>query len=118
MHEHPRCTRARAHQQRFTVNIWTGIIGDMLIGPYLLPECLDRNTYPIFLERVLPDLMRDVPAATRFLVNIWFQHDGAHFSYAVGEYFDRTYPNRWIGRSGAVEYPQRSLDLTPLDFYL
>ena len=57
-HENPRCTRANAHQQCFTVNVWAGIIGDMLVGPYLLPERLDGNTYRIFLERVLPDLMK------------------------------------------------------------
>jgi hypothetical protein len=27
-------------------------------------------------------------------------------------------PGQWIGRRGAVEYPPRSPDLTPLDFYL
>ena len=58
----------------------------MLIGHYLLPECLDRNTYHIFLEKVLPDLMGEDPVTTHR--NIWFQHVGApaHFSYAVREY--------------------------------
>jgi len=28
------------------------------------------------------------------------------------------WPGRWIGRRGAVEFPPRSPDLTPLDFYL
>lgn len=117
-HENPRCTRAHASQRRFSINVWAGIIGDMLIGPYLLPERLDGNTYHTFLERVLPDLMVNVPAATRR--NMWFQHDGApaHFSHSVREYLDRTYPDRWIGRGGPVRWPPRSPDLTPLDFYL
>ena len=73
---------------------------------------------PITFFLSFPDLMDDVPAATR--INIWFQHDGApaHFSYAVPEFLDRTYPNRWIGRGGPVEWPPWSPDLTPLDFYL
>ena len=86
------CTHAV--QQRFTVNVWVDIIGDTLIGLYLLPERSDGNTYRIILERVLQDLMGDVPADTNR--NVWFQHDEtpAHFSYAVREYLDRTYPNR------------------------
>ena len=84
----------------------------------LPPERLDKNTYCIFLERVLLDLMGDVPAATR--QNIWFQQDGApaHFSYTVREYLNRPYLNCYIGRGGPVEWPARSSDLTHLDFYL
>ena len=29
-----------------------------------------------------------------------------------------TFPNRWIGRGSAINWPQRSPDLTPLDFCL
>jgi hypothetical protein len=37
-----------------------------------------------------------------FLVNQWFQHDGAspHFSRNVQGILKRMYPNRWIGRGG------------------
>jgi hypothetical protein len=31
---------------------------------------------------------------------------------------NRQFPAYWIGRRGPVEWPPRSLDLTPLDFYL
>jgi hypothetical protein len=46
--------------------------------------------------------------------------DGAlsHYHRHVRAYLDDTPPGRWIGRRGAIEYPPRSLDLTPLDFYL
>ena len=33
-------------------------------------------------------------------------------------YLDETLPGRWIGRRDAVDFPPRSPDLTPLDFYL
>ena len=33
-------------------------------------------------------------------------------------YFDATHPNKWIGRRGSVEFPARSPDLTPMDFFL
>lgn len=49
-----------------------------------------------------------------------FQQDGAppHFALAVRQYLDRRFPNRWIGRRRPVEWPPRSPDLTPLDFFL
>jgi len=31
---------------------------------------------------------------------------------------DASYPNRWIGRGGIINWPARSPDLTPLDFFL
>jgi len=49
-----------------------------------------------------------------------YQHDGApaHFSRAVRDYLDQTYPGRWIGKGGPVAWPPRSPDLTSLDFFL
>jgi hypothetical protein len=33
-------------------------------------------------------------------------------------HFDQTLPGQWIGRTSRVEYPPRSSDLNPFDFYL
>lgn len=33
-------------------------------------------------------------------------------------FLNETFPERWIGRRGAIEWPPRSPDLTPLDFFL
>lgn len=33
-------------------------------------------------------------------------------------YLDKTFPNRWIERRGPIEWPTRSPDLTPLDYFL
>lgn len=51
---------------------------------------------------------------------LWFQQDGAppHYAAIVRQYLDRIFPGRWIGRRGAIEWPARSPDLTPLDFFL
>lgn len=50
---------------------------------------------------------------------LWFQQDGAppHYSVAVRNYLNNTFPERWIGRRGTIEWPPRSPDLTPLDFF-
>ena len=39
----------------------------------------------------------------------------SHCAELVGS---NTFPGRWIGRRGPVEWPPRSPDLTPLDFWL
>ncbi|GFV13343.1 uncharacterized protein TNCV_4392871 [Trichonephila clavipes] len=49
----PHVTRTRAAQDRFLVNVWAGILGDHLIGPYILPDRLTGPRYLIFLEQVL-----------------------------------------------------------------
>lgn len=49
-----------------------------------------------------------------------YQHDGAppHTAGEVVNILNDMFPNRWIGRNGPVEWPARSPDLTPLDFFL
>jgi hypothetical protein len=40
------------HQQQFTINVWAGLIGDVLVGPHVLPR---RLTGPqLFGKRLGP----------------------------------------------------------------
>ena len=68
-------------------------------------------------------MLRDkfLPAiAHRNLNSTYFQQDGApaHYGRIVRDWLDTTFPNRWIGRRGPIEWPARSPDLTPPDFFL
>ncbi len=36
----------------------------------------------------------------------------------VRNWLDETFPERWLGRRGPVDWPPRSPDLTPPDFFL
>ena len=47
-------------------------------------------------------------------------HVGAppHFALAAREILHQRFPNKWIGRQGPTQWPARSPDLNPLDFYL
>ena len=49
-----------------------------------------------------------------------FQQDGtpADTSRIVTEYSQRNLGDRWISKRGPVNWPPRSPDLTPLDFFL
>jgi hypothetical protein len=115
--ENPHATVVANHQWRFAVNVWAGIIGDYVIGPYLLPPRLNGHIYRLFLEDVLPELLQDVPLIVR--QQVWMQQDGApaHFTLEVREHLDRAFHGRWIGRGGPVEWPARSPDLAPLDYF-
>jgi len=119
--ENPYATFVNHHQHQFSVNVWAGIVGDCLIGPYLLPPRLNAHVYEIFLEEVLPELLDEhVPLAQiDVLDGMWLQHDGApaHFGINVRTHLNNAYPGRWIGRGGPVEWPARSPDLTPVDFF-
>ncbi|GBM96167.1 hypothetical protein AVEN_23260-1 [Araneus ventricosus] len=54
------------------------------------------------------------------LRNVWFQHDGAppHKVSSVQQYIRDTFQQHVICYGGCVEWPPRSPDLNPLDFFL
>lgn len=112
--------RVRNHyfQRRFSVNVWAGILGGTLLGPYFIEGNLRGLSYLRILRRVFNTMLDEVPLQD--LRNLYFQHDGApaHFQLRVRAYLDREFPGHWIGRGGPIAWPARSPDLTPLDFYL
>lgn len=52
--------------------------------------------------------------------SIFFMQDGAppHYASGVRQWLDENFPARWIGRRGAIDWPARSPDLSPADFFL
>jgi len=66
-------------QCRFSINVWCGIIDDMLIGPVILDDRMTTQNYLDFLQNDLPKQLDDVPLATRIAMH--FQHDGAPSHY-------------------------------------
>lgn len=116
--ENPHVVRMTNYQQRWSLNVWGGILGEHLLGPYFIEGHLNGNSYLRFLHDDLDDLLENVPLAA--LRQIVFQHDGAptHNSRVVREFLDEMFPDSWIGRGGPVRWPPRSPDLTPLDFFL
>ena len=51
---------------------------------------------------------------------IYFQQDGAppHYHRDARAHLDAAFPDTWIGRRDAIEYPAHSPDLTSMDFFL
>lgn len=117
MYENPHACRVDSYQHRFSVNVWAGIIGTHILGPVFLQR-LTGDSYLLFLRQTLPTLLEDVPLVN--LREVFYQHDGApaHFTWTVRQHLDAEYPQCWVGRGGPIQWPPRSPDLTPLDFFL
>jgi len=99
-------------------NVWCGLIGGKLLGPYFYDGTLNGRRYLEFLMNELPIMLDDIPLATRN--NLIFQQDGApaHNANVVKNYLNEHFENRWIGTNGIIKWPPRSPDLTPLDYFL
>ena len=56
----------------------------------------------------------------RNLHDIWFQQDGAtcHTARETMDLLRSRFGEQFISRLGPVDWPLRSCDITPLDFYL
>lgn len=108
------------HPQK--VNVWCGIINSHIIGPFFIDGNLDSTKYlDLLTNLILPSLARLYPGNLGNIDDsIWFQQDGAppHYAREVRQLLNNVFPGRWIGRRGATEWPARSPDLTPLDFFL
>jgi hypothetical protein len=82
------------------------------VGPFEFPPRLNGEVYANFLNE-LPDLLDNVP------LHYW-HIPGApvHYTTQAQQVPDRRYPDSWIGRGGPINWPARSPDLTPLDYFL
>lgn len=115
----PRVVRPDHFQTRFSVNVWAGILGNRILGPVFLDR-MNGDTYLRLLRTRVRRMLERIPLEE--ISGLHFQHDGAppHFSISVREFLNRVWYGRemWIGRGGPVQWPPRSPDLTPLDFFL
>lgn len=105
------------------VNVWAGILGNHVIGPIFIRANMTGEIYRNLLEfEIEPQIRQIVSNNQEEFENreIIFQQDGAppHFHRMAIEFLDTNFPGRWIGRRGSIEWPPRSPDLTPLDFFL
>lgn len=105
-------------QRRWHVNVWCGIVGNHVVGPYFIEGNVDSLSYVNFLNNILPELLENVPLQIR--MRMWFQQDGhpAHTAIISRDALNRIFEDKWIGKYGPVEWPARSPDLSKLDFYL
>lgn len=116
--DNPHEIRRHNFQRQFSVNLWTGVFRGQLIGPFEIPTRLNGEGFLHFLENNLCNILEDVNLTIRN--RMFFQCDGApcHSARIVKDLLDSVFPNRWIGRGGPIQWPPRSPDLNPIDFFI
>ena len=99
------------------ITVWAGVWVGGIIGPFFFHEGnVNASSYLEMLQKeVVPTIEEEMD-----LEEIVYMHDGApaHYARVVRHYLDETFPDRWIGRRGWIDWPARSPDLTPADFFL
>lgn len=113
----PHWMREQHTQHPEKLNVWLGILGGQFIGPFFIDGNLNANEYYRLLEQQIVPAIR---LASDNFDHVWFQQDGAppHYGRNVRAFLNGMFPNRWIGRRGEIEWPARSPDLSPLDYFV
>ena len=103
------------------VTVWCGVSAKTVIGPFFFQN---ENGHAVTINQ---ELYRDM--MTNFVMPIirrkrmrqfWFQQDGApsHTSRITIDFLKNLFPGRLMSKSGDLDWPPRSPDLTPADFFL
>jgi hypothetical protein len=105
-------------QRRFSVNVWCGILGDRLVGPFFIDGCLNQAKYHALLSNEISNFLDEMPLAV--LNRIVFHQDGAtpHNARMNVAFLNDNFGARWMGTYGPIRWPARSPDLNPLDSFL
>ncbi|UYV83816.1 hypothetical protein LAZ67_X000269 [Cordylochernes scorpioides] len=109
-------------------------LAERLINEGLEVEGMSLKTFPFYKRAAritignLPFFVKDASVIDALLpygritsiVPKQLKADGAppHYHRDVRAYLDQNLSGQWIGRRGPIEFPARSPDLTPLDFFL
>lgn len=118
--ENPRAVQeVSTHPKRVTV--WCGFWSQGVIGPYFFEKpngdaaSVDGARYREMLENFFWPILDDMDTD-----DIWFQQDGAraHTAEETIDLVKAKFPERVISIKGDTDWPPRSCDLTPLDFFL
>jgi hypothetical protein len=84
--------------------------------PYFFEDTVTGESYLSMLNEYFYPLFCDLPGKD----SIFAMQDGAppHYALGVRNWFDQKFPKRWIGRRGPIDWPARSPDLTPTDYFM
>ncbi|XP_078032646.1 uncharacterized protein LOC144467630 [Augochlora pura] len=107
------------HPQRVTV--WCGFWVGGIIGPFLFENAagqaitVNGARYRDMIIQFFVPKLQDMDVD-----GMWFQQDGTtcHTARETIQLLHESFPGRVISRFGDQNWPPRSCDLTPLDFFL
>ncbi|XP_051164458.1 uncharacterized protein LOC127283547 [Leptopilina boulardi] len=119
-HENPHLAIRCRHQRRMSLNVWCGVVGDLLIGPFFFDGHLNRDIYANFITNELPRLLTEAGLTQEQINRIYHQQDGAppHRPEEVLNRIRVIFGDRIIALGAEREWPPRSPDLNVLDFHV
>jgi hypothetical protein len=113
------------NDDRHKLTVWVGLMGNgSIIGPFFFRNNLDGEGYlQMINEQVHPRLCRMHrfgPNRNGQFRRLWWIQDGAppHRRRIVTERLQQLFGERVVALNHQIEWPPRSPDLTPLDFFL
>lgn len=120
---HPPGFSYDVNMSRQKVNVWIGLCGNgSLLGPFFFEGNLNGQAYLNMInDFVVPEMDQIFPRQRRGAFRrVWWAQDGApaHRLIAVRNRLAELFGNRVIALFHQVEWPARSPDLTPCDFFL
>ena len=89
---------------------------DRIVGPFILHHTMNAERYFTMLR----DKVWPIINARGNIEDLIFMQDGdpPYFAIVVREWLNAQFPGKWISCHGLHEWPARSPDLTPCDFFL
>ncbi|GFV41176.1 putative transposable element [Trichonephila clavipes] len=106
---------ARSSERNYIWHSWNALGNRDYTGMWVRLGSTDLMAGKVVFLRGLLSPIRVVD-----LTELWFQQDGAtcHTARATIDLLKDTFGDRLISRFGPVNWPPRSCDLTPLDYFL
>lgn len=107
---------------RHKLHVWVGLCGNgRIVGPHFFDRNVNGGIYGEMLQNVVfPVVAHNYQSYGPVFDGLWWFQDGAppHRSLAVRRLLRTRFENRVVALHHPVEWPPRSPDLTPLDFFL
>ncbi|GFY15417.1 putative DD41D transposase [Trichonephila clavipes] len=102
------------------LTVWCALWAGGIIGPYFKNDEGDNVTVNGDRYRAMITNFFIPELNNHDVQELWFQQDGAtcHTARATIDLLKDTFGDRLISRFGPVNWPPRSCDLTPLDYFL
>ncbi|GJQ69455.1 hypothetical protein Trydic_g6564 [Trypoxylus dichotomus] len=97
------------------MNMWVGLLGDHIIGSYLIEGNLNAERYLNLLENAVLQYIRNLQKVV--VHHVWFQQDGclALNAVIVRRYLQDILDNPLITGWSAILWPFKLFDLAPSD---
>ena len=102
------------------ITVWAAMSATRLFGPYFFPGTVNADDYLVIIrDFFLKDVQQEM-GLNCIPETMWFMQDGApaHTAISTRDFLRKTFGPRVVSRYMPIEWPPRSPDLTPCDYFL